>query len=181
MLNIKKTSNQFFWMDNVIYLTAFLILYTIVKKPQRIKILYIFVCIVGISFLFALDCKYGLKLEGKYDDKTLRIDPIKLKDNCFREIYRYIDDTCYYNNIWRISGLSSLVITLFMLPFIKDDNVKYMPYIIICLFCIIYHTWKWKLTHSYHFVFKSVKDVTKHLENNPTKLYKQISHPCIKK
>ena len=180
MLNIRKTSNQFFWMDNIIYLISFLILYTIFKKPQKIKILYAFFCIIGISVLFTLDGNFGLKLEGKNNDKILRIDPVKLKDNCFREIYRYIDDTCYYNNIWRISALSSLVITLFILPFVKDDNVKYMPYMIICLLCIIYQSLNWKLTHSYFFVFKSVKDACKHLENNRTTLYKPVYHMGIK-
>ena len=179
MLNIRKTSNQFFWMDNVIYLISFLILYNIVKKPE--KIVYSVFCIIGICVLFTLDGNFGLKLEGKYDDKTLRINPLKLKDNCFRELYRYIDDTCYYNNIWRISALSSLVITLFMLPFIKNDNVKYMPYIIILLLCIIYHSWNWKLTHSYFFVFKSVKDACIHLENDSSQFYKPISHLGVKK
>lgn len=181
MLDIRKTTQQFFWMDNTIYIIAFILMYTIVKKPQKLKVIYTVLCCVGISLLFTLDGKYGLKLEGKGDNKVLRINPEKLKENCHRELYRYVDDTCYYNNIWRISLLSALIITLFMLPFIDNDKVKYMPYIITCLVAVIYHAWKWKLTHSYYFVFKTVKDVCSHLERNPTKLYKPISHAGMTK
>ena len=177
-MTIRKTIKHFFFIDTVIYLIGFLILYFICKKPEKTKFLYAFFSIVGILFLFNLDVKFGLKLEGKDNDKILRVNPVKLKENCFREMYRYVDDTCYYNNIWRISLLSSLILGLLILPFIPSDKVKYYPYIILCFGCAIYHPLNWKLTHSYNFVFKSIKHMCKHLETDSDKMYKPLTHYC---
>jgi len=176
--SIRKTINQFFLIDSAIYLIGFLILFFICKKPEKTKFLYSVASLILIVHLFKLDAKFGLKLEGKDNDKILRINPVKLKENCFREIYRYVDDTCYYNNIWRISLLSALLIGLLILPFVSYDKVKYYPYIIICFGCVIYHPLNWKLTHSYNFVFKSIKHASKHLEDKEDDLYKPLTHYC---
>ena len=176
--NIRKTIDQFYFTDSLIYLIGFLILYFICKKPEKTKFLYAVASIILIVTLFNLDLKFGLKLEGKDCDKILRINPVKLKENCFREIYRYVDDTCFYNNIWRVSLLSALLIGLLILPFIPYDKVKYYPYIIICFGCVIYHPLNWKLTHSYQFIFKSIKHVSKHLEDKSDEIYKPLSHYC---
>ena len=179
--SIRKTINQFFLIDSIIYLLAFLIIYFICKKPVKNKFLYSIASIIIIIELFRLDGKFGLKLEGKDNDRILRINPVKLKENCFREIYRYVDDTFYYNNIWRVSLLSALLIGLLILPFMTYDTVKYYPYIIICFGCVIYHPLKWKLTHSYNFVFKSIKHVSKHLEYNTGENYKPLTHYLMDK
>ena len=179
--SIRKTINQFFFTDSVIYLIGFLMLYLLCKKPEKTKFLYSVASIISIIQLFRLDANFGLKLEGKDNNKILRINPVKLKENCFREIYRYVDDTCYYNNILRVSLLTALLIGLLILPFITYDKVKYYPYIIICFGCVIYHTLQWKLTHSYNFVFKSIKHASKHLEDNTGENYKPLSHYLMSK
>jgi hypothetical protein len=132
-------------------------------------------CAFGIIILFCLELKYSRNLEGSNRDKTFIINSKKLKENPFKEIYRYIDDTCFYNNIWRISLLAALIFIFMILPFI-NKNLTYLPYLIIVLFAVIYHSLQWKLTHTYHFIFKSVKHTLQHLENNTADTYKPLTH-----
>ena len=73
----------------------------------------ILISIPLIIMLFVLDLNYCLKLErGAHN--VLTIDNTVLIDQPYKEMYRYVDDTEYYNNIWRISLLCALVINMLL-------------------------------------------------------------------
>jgi hypothetical protein len=72
-------------------------------------------------------------------------------------------------NTWRICLLISLIISLFIVKFIPDTYIGYMPYVITVLFCVIYHSLKWKIHHSYDFIFKTARDACKQRESKHNK------------
>ena len=165
-MNFKQTYN------NTIYIICFIVLFTLINSLNISKTIVSIIIFIFIIILFKLDLKYSLRIE-KGSDTNLRINTEKFIKNYSVELCRYIEDTNYYNNTWRISMSGSLIISLFILPCIQNEYIKYLPHIIIGLFCIIYHTWKWKLHHSHDFIFKSLIHALKHTKD---KTFKSIVH-----
>lgn len=172
---IKHIQQKYDGIDNFIYLFGIFIIFSIVT-PSYKKIAYFILCIAGIIILFTLDCLFGIKIEGKSSDKKLCIDADRFNQDSHKEIGRYTENCVYYNNTWRICLLISLILSLFIVKFIPDTYIGYMPYVIIVLFCVIYHCLKWKIHHSYDFIFKTIRDACKQREHNQTEPYQHHIH-----
>jgi hypothetical protein len=123
-----------------------------------------------------LDGVFGLKIEGKKDDKSVCINQKKFEEDSHKEISRYVSDFSYYNNVWRISLLSTLIISLFIVKFVPEKNITYMIYIIVVIFCVIYHSWAWKIHHSYDFILKSVSHACDQRTENKIAKYEPLVH-----
>jgi hypothetical protein len=131
------------------------------------KITYILLYTLLAYYLVRLELRYSDNLEkGNHD--TLRINTERFKENPHRELYRYLHDTRYYNNIWRISALCAIIICLFI-----TLEVPVFPLLFIVVFTVIYHCWGWKLHHTYNFIFKSVQEACLHLETKKEKPFHQ--------
>lgn len=171
----KHIQHKFDGTDNFIYLFGIFIIYNIVPHSYK-KIAYFILCTVGIILLFTLDGKFGLKIEGKSSDKKLRIDADRFNKDSHKEIGRYTENCVYYNNIWRVCLLISLILSLFIAKFIPNEHIGYMPYVITISFCVIYHCLHWKIHHSYDFIFKTIRDACKQREDNRSEPYQPIFH-----
>lgn len=173
--SVKDLQAKYDLIDNSIYFLGIFIIFSIVT-PSYKKIAYFVLTIAGIIVLFTLDLKFGLKIEGKSLDKRLCIDADLFNQDSHKEIGRYTENCVYYNNTWRICLLTSLVLSLFIVNFIPDKYIGYMPYVITVSFCVIYHSLKWKIHHSYDFIFKTVRDACKQRENNQKEPYQHHVH-----
>lgn len=157
-------------------LGIFFLIFILSLIDNKYKKITFVICLVLIILLFLLDLKFALKIE-KGENKILRVNNKKFKKNPWKELYRYVNDVTYYNNIWRISFVCSLVICILFIPILDIKYIKYIPYISLILFCIIYMCWNWKIHHSYDFIFKTVKHISNYMEVNKTgNKYKQIIH-----
>lgn len=157
----------------------------------RIKIIIIIflICIILVSFKLELNAIHGLE-KGTSKNKYIRINSSQFTQNPFREITRYIEDSLYYGNIWRVALFCASVITIIMLLLTSTNVWIIFPLVWLVLFCIIYQVWLFKYHHYYEFIYKSIGDTMKHLDRVPKlskytsvlmrknkKLFKQTIHP----
>lgn len=162
--NIKNSKKTYEKIDNIILIILFLILFFILNNFKKLNLIITFFYIIFVILLFKLELRFALRVESG-EDSIVSINKEKFKNDSNREMSRYIEDTIYYNNLWRISMIISVIISLFSLPFLSENITKYSPYITIFLFSIIYHSLHWKIHHSYNFILKTIMHCLNTLKN----------------
>lgn len=162
-----KYENDDMLLQIVLILIVLVISHVVFTRLNLPKIAYILVY-VGLAYhLIKLELRYSDNLEkGNHD--TLRINTERFQENPHRELYRYLQDTYYYNNTWRISAVCAVVICLF-----STLQVPVFPVLFIVVFAVVYHCWGWKLHHTYDFIFKSAQEACLHLETKKDKPFHQ--------
>jgi len=143
--------------------------------PKSIAaIILIFIAMIS----FFLESRYftSLEYDGADKNKIVRIDSEKFKKNPYKELKRYIEDASYYNNMWRISAMSSSLICILALVLLDISTIYLIP-IWLSIFTINSQIWNIKNHHCYNFIFKSLSHALDHLIKNKTcNNYTQISH-----
>lgn len=155
---------------------AFIILHCSFNGFNLRQASLIIVLTLVIYVTFSMDLSFSQKIEKEETHPTLRINTKAFKENPHQELARYIEETLYYNNTWRISMTAAATICLFLVFAVKDIEVPVIPFLFFVFFAVVYHVWQWKFHHSYNFIFKSVRHACLHLANNSDKPFKQVLH-----
>ena len=145
--------NDFFIAELISIIACLILLRLILVQNNVSDIIYIVFYVIFIIIMFKLELRFSNKIE-KGDHPVLRIQTDKFKKNPPKELERYLEDTRYYNNTWRISALCASVLCLLLTI---RELIPVFPFLFIITFTVIYQCWNWKLHHTYNFVFKSAQ------------------------
>lgn len=152
-----KYENDDMLLQAIIIIVALVIAHVVVTKLKAPKMVYIVVFAYLAYHLFKLELRYSDNLEkGNHD--VLRINTERFQKNPHLELRRYLHDTIYYNNVWRISAGCAIIICIF-----ATLQIPAFPMLFLVVFGVVYHFWGWKLHHTYNFVLKSVEEACIHL------------------
>lgn len=175
--SLRKISHQDFMLKLIVCIIGANVIYSVINKTNFKRAVTITFLILLLFYVISLDLNFAQKIEKEKNHNILRINSQRLKDNPYKELRRYVSDTVYYNNSWRMSMAAASIITLLVMSISSENTlIPLFPHFFIILFCIIYHVYSWKIHHSYFFIFKSLEDVLRHLNDNPNEKYEQICH-----
>jgi uncharacterized membrane protein len=136
----------------------------------------ILILIILLLLCMYLDMQFVLNIEGsKIKRKAIRIDEDEFKINPNKEISRYVEAVEFYRVSWRTSISISIMIVLFIYPFISSIYKPYPIHLTILVFFIVYHYSTWRDHHSTRFLHKTVIDANNYIHKNDRTIpFKQL-------
>lgn len=136
----------------------------------------ILILIILLLVCMYLDMQFVLNIEGsKIKRKAIRIDEDEFKINPNKEISRYIEAVEFYRVSWRTYLAVSIMIVLFIYPFIGAIYKPYPIHLTVLVFFIVYHYSTWRDHHSTRFLHKTVIEANNYIhKNDNTVSFKQL-------
>ena len=174
--NIRRTYTRDLVVNCLVLQVGIIIIHGLFNGFNMRQMALIIVMTLLMYITFMLDLSYSQKLEKEENHPILRINSDRFAQNPHKELARYIEETLYYNNTWRISMTAASIICLILVFAVKDIEVSVIPVLFVVIFAVVYHVWQWKFHHSYNFIFKSVKLACRHLADKDPAKFKQVVH-----
>jgi len=165
-----KYENDDMLLQVILVIVVLAVGHLVFTKFNLPKIAYVALYGLLAYHLIKLELRYSDNLE-KGQHEALRINTERFQANPHRELQRYLRDTHYYNNTWRISAVCAIILCLFIT--LQSNHDTAFPVLILVVFAVVYHVWNWKLHHTYNFIFKSVEQACLHLETKPDQPFHQ--------
>jgi hypothetical protein len=140
------------------------------------KDIQIGILIILLLICMYLDMQFVRNIEGtRIKRKAIRIDEDEFKINPNKEISRYVEAVEFFRVSWRTHISISILVVLFLYPFIGSVYKPYPIHLTVMVFFIVYHYSTWRDHHSTRFLHKTVIDASNYIHKNDTTVpFKQL-------